>query len=118
MRDEKELSNFNLKYLFLLLYLIHPTVYFLFLIFALGIDKLIPIFKIILILAPPIILLFTFIFIVLNRRLSKIAATESFDEEESIKFINKFSLHGMNLLISGCTGGPLLTVIIGLFSLR
>jgi hypothetical protein len=105
--------------LFLFLFIIHPTVYFILVAAAIGITKFLSIGKIIIILAPPIIATFTIIFILLNKKLSKIIdrllnepAKDELPEIE--EFINRFPFRSALPLFIGCAGGPVLTGIIGL----
>ncbi len=108
--EVKKISGLLLKW-FLLFYIIHPTVYFISLVFALGITSFIEIVKLISLLAPPIIILFTILFLYLKKNV--IAAIGSKDDN-CTKIIRGFSFKSMVLLAVGCSGGPLLTAVIGM----
>ncbi len=113
MNDTTDLLHRDLFKLFIILYLLHPSVYFLSLLFLLGLEKLMGILGIILILAPPIIILFTLIFFYFNRKLKIYIAGDDSDAETFENFLAKFPIYGMVLLVAGCTGGPVLTAVIG-----
>jgi methyl-accepting chemotaxis protein len=105
---------------FLGLYAIHPTLYFISVVFAIGITQFFSIFKIILILAPPIILTFTVLFfrrtsILTGYIRALLADPKSVDMVALEKFIGHYPGHGFLLLLIGCAGGPVLTVILGLY---
>ncbi len=108
--------------LFIALYVIHPSVFFLLSVLIIGSDRFFSVFKIIAILAPPIIAVFTGIFIVMNRRLAKHIAeliddTRATDDREALSaFFNAYPERAAIPLVAGCAIGPVLTVIIGFFS--
>ena len=115
----KEIPQKLLK-IFLALYVIHPTVYFLMVAIIIGFENFISIGKIILILAPPIIITFTVVFIIINNKLKKIInrlldnpAEDELSEIEEV--INSYPLRSSLPLLIGCAGGPVLTGIIGIF---
>jgi methyl-accepting chemotaxis protein len=91
--------------------MVHPAIFFLTLLIAVGFDSFVEIIKIILILAPPIISFFYLFFYFLVKKL-KGAGTQK-DIGIPLNRINSIPLYGLILITSGCTGGPLLSVIIG-----
>lgn len=120
-RKEKDLSQASKKLLiwFLLIYTVHPTIYFLSLLSAIGLKDFMTIFKIIgLYLAPPIVITFTLLFFILNRKLKKKIATLDQDTRNlgsMEKFVNTFALKAFLYMTIGCGGGPILTVIMGYY---
>lgn len=113
MKNNTEFLHRDMLKLFIILYLLHPSVYFLSLLFLLGLEKLMGILGIILVLAPPIIILFTLIFFYFNRKLKIYIAGDDSDAETFENFLAKFPIYAMLLLVAGCTGGPVLTAVIG-----
>jgi hypothetical protein len=103
----------NLLRLFIIYYMVHPALYFISLIIALGFINLAGVFKVIIILAPPIISLFTFTFYYIASRVQGEVNKGNDNAEIIAAEINAVSFKGMVLLAAGCAGGPLLTVIIG-----
>ncbi len=99
--------------LFIIYYLVHPALYFVSLIIALGFMNLTGVLKVIIILAPPIITLFTALFYYLALRAQREIDKGNDNTEVIATEINGISFKGMILLAAGCSGGPFLTVIIG-----
>ncbi|HON79510.1 MAG TPA: methyl-accepting chemotaxis protein, partial [Spirochaetota bacterium] len=91
--------------------------YFGSLLLALGVQSTFSILSIILLLAPPIILLFTVLFILRNNTLRKMLNEGRGDSGSGAMttLINSFPFYGMVLLVAGCAGGPVLTVVIGIY---
>ncbi|MBN2077413.1 MAG: methyl-accepting chemotaxis protein [Spirochaetes bacterium] len=108
--------------IFIALYVIHPVVFFLMSVIIIGFDKFLSVLKIISVLAPPIIAVFTGIFILMNRNLAKhirnLIDDESVinDPEVLTAFLNSYPEKAAIPLVAGCAIGPLLTIIIGFFS--
>nr|HPJ38846.1 hypothetical protein [Spirochaetota bacterium] len=102
---------------FLIFYTAHPALYFGSLLLALGVQSTFSILSIILLLAPPIILLFTVLFILSNNTLKKMLkeAHGGSGSGAMTTLINTFPFYGMMLLVAGCSGGPVLTVVIGIY---
>lgn len=114
MNIKKQMQiNKDLIRLFIIYYLVHPALYFISLIIALGFMNLAGVFKVIIILAPPIIALFTALFYYLALRAQREIDKGNDNAEVIAAEVNGISLKGMILLAAGCSGGPLLTVIIG-----
>ncbi|MBN1533224.1 MAG: methyl-accepting chemotaxis protein [Spirochaetes bacterium] len=104
--------------LFFALYVIHPAAYFLLVATILGIDNFLRVGRIILILAPPIIISFTLIYFFMYRRLAaRTAALLGGPSPEELReieaFIDTYSFRSSLPLFIGCAGGPVLTGIIG-----
>lgn len=112
-KEIRKQTKTELLKLFIFYYTVHPAFYFISLIIALGFMSLTGVLKIIIILAPPIIALFTLIFYYLAARAQQ-AIDKGNDNSETIAAeINSISFKGLVLLAAGCSGGPLLTVLIG-----
>jgi|GEM_PF-238299 len=103
---------------FLFLYTVHPLSYFILVAFIIGIANFISIGKIILFLAPPIIIIFTILFFIKNKKLVKSINhidKADFNEDKLTEFINKYSFVTSLYLLIGCAGGPVLTGLIGYY---
>jgi len=108
----------KLLIIFLALYNLHPFTYFLMVALVIGFASFLSIAKIIMILAPPIILSATVVFIVQNRRLQRYVNTlideRDIPDLDAIQsFINSFPLRAAVPLTVGCALGPVLTGVIG-----
>lgn len=112
MFKNKSFNSLMLK-IFLIYYFIHPLIFFTTMIVAVGFSYVFDIIKIIGLLAPPIIFIFTFMFYLSVRRLNKGLKNDAEDNLFLSGKINGIPVRGLILLISGCAGGPLLSVIIG-----
>ena len=116
VKSSRELTVLLLK-LFLVYYAVHPLVYFLSLFMALGFESIAGILKIIMLLAPPIIAVFTTFFFFIAKGLQG-SIDRSADNTEAVSLpFNRLPVKAMILLTAGCSGGPLLTVISG-YNLR
>ncbi len=114
----KKLPGKSIK-LFVLMYLLHPAFYAGTFSFSIGLLDSLEVFKIILVLAPIIITVFTVLFLLKTRQLKGFCETlavnpDTVDRESLKNLINSYSFYGALYIFSGCAGGPLLTVIIGL----
>lgn len=116
-RTFQEIPSLLFKW-FLALYLIHPVFYAASFALSIELADALRIFKVIGILAPLIIATFVIAFLLLNKRLAFHA--KSLQENQSAsgeaqRFINRYSLIASALVFTGCAGGPMLTVIIGIY---
>lgn len=99
--------------IFIMYYMIHPALYFTSLIIALGFISLLGVFKIMIILAPPIITVFTAAFYYYAKQLQGEIDKGNDNAERIAAAINGITWKGFILLTAGCSGGPLLAVILG-----
>ncbi len=105
--------------IFLILYIIHPSAYFLILLVSIGIDSFLEIAGLIGILAPLIVLLFLTLFLLKNRKLAG-HINSYYDNPDSVDiagvelFVNQYPSRVSLYLLIGCTSGPLLTVALGI----
>jgi methyl-accepting chemotaxis protein len=115
----KTLPRKNLL-LFLALYNIHPALYFIMVTAIIGVDRFLEIGGIIIMLAPPIIIGFTVVYFIFNRKLKTtidhlLNPKDNTDIKRLERFINSYAIKAALPLLAGCAGGPILTVIIGLY---
>ncbi len=116
-KEAHEIPSHLFKW-FLILYLIHPAFYALSFALSIQFADALRIFKVIGVLAPLIIATFTIAFWLLNRRLSLYAHSLQENQSASIdaqRFIHKYPIRASAFLFAGCAGGPLLTVVLGLY---
>lgn len=116
-RSPQEIPSHLFKW-FLALYLIHPAFYALSFAVSIQLSDALRVFKVIGALAPLIIVTFTVAFLLLNRRLALHA--NSLQEHQKAtdaaqNFINRYPFFASAFLFAGCAGGPLLTVLLGIY---
>jgi methyl-accepting chemotaxis protein len=101
----------NMLRLFIFLFLLHPLLYFLSTSIALGFHATFDLLQIIILLAIPIIIFFTVLFILQQKKLYKNLT----DIDKNITSIDAFPRRGMTLLVIGCIIGPICMVVVGFY---
>ncbi len=104
---------------FLVLYVAHPSSYFLILVLSLGIDAFLSVAGVVGILAPPIVTLFFLLFFFMNRKLAGYIESyyqnpDGVDKSEIERFIDIYPLRVSLFMLIGNAGGPILTVVLGM----
>ncbi len=107
---------------FIALYLIHPAFYAASFVLSISLRESMKTVSVIGVLAPVIVATFTGIFFIMNRKLASLAGSlksgglDDADMAATRHFINRYPYYTAGLLFTGCAGGPLLTVTIGLYN--
>ncbi|HNX24757.1 MAG TPA: methyl-accepting chemotaxis protein [Spirochaetota bacterium] len=111
INNSKELTNLLLK-LFIVYYTAHPFFYFLSLVLATGFNGISGILKIMVFLALPIIAVFTLTFVIITKQLQRSIDGSADDITAITGPVNRLPIKAMMLIITVCSAGSLITVII------
>ncbi len=98
---------------FVMYYMIHPCIFFLTLLTAIGTSSFVEIGKLIIILAPPVVIIFALPFILMVRKLDRYNPAGEEQGEELAQRLARIPVNGIILIITGGTSGVLLALIIG-----
>ncbi len=107
----------SLLKIFISMYILHPLLYLLLMIYALNIEVMMELLEIFVFVAPPVILMFVGIFIWQRKKIIVLidAYIENRQVETStVRILQTFPVMGMSLVALGCSFGPILLSLVGI----